>query len=252
MQKTNRIKSQLSLVILSTILTSFTGYSFAAEKKASNAPVFSVSYFREFAPSMSCSEIGNAISKSYQLKKQGKSKKDIYWAITPEDSTYIKQDFYTILIDVGMGADAKTYKNFTQACRENMGLYQELMDTQSKSLYDRVDAIYSTVYTEETRRYKPTLSLGNLLAKRMSKNIETSSYGTTKQDVVKKFVNDKSPGGLDEISNEINNLIAEDVIDLLYTKEIMGQSNTHPKNLMPSLYKVRAKFASELILKLTK
>ncbi len=248
MQKAKPIQRKLSTIILSTILISYTAYTSAAEKAEDEIPAFSVSFFRELAPSISCSEIGNAVSKAYLLKKQGKTKKDIYWDITPEDSTYIKQDFYTIMIDVGMGADEKTHKNFTQACRNNMETYQRLIDTQSQSLYDRVDGIYSTVYTQETRLYKPTFSIGNILTKRF----ETSRYGSSKSNVKKKFINDKSPGGLDEISNEINNLIAEEVIDLLYAQNIMNVSDKHPKNLMPSLYSVREKLAPELILKLTK
>ena len=72
-----------------------------------------------YGKTITCSEIGNSVSKAYQLKKKGKSKEDIYWEITPEDSTYIRQDIYTILIDVGMAADAENHKLFTEACRKN-------------------------------------------------------------------------------------------------------------------------------------
>lgn len=207
-----------------------------------NVPI-TISDYHTRGKKIHCSEIGNAISKAYTLKKQGKSKEDIYWAITPEDSSYAEQDVYTILIDVGMQADAKSYKSFTEACRNNPVTYQEIFDTQSKDLYTRLDMLYSMAYGKEFKNYRASLST--------SMRVSRYRYGGSRMDVKNAFINDESKGGLDGISNEINNLVYERAMEIIYDPKLMDESS-HPRKLMPSQEQLRRQMAPELVLKLEK
>lgn len=239
-------KMKLLLCVFPLILTGCAGYDLAGLIGGESTPKsdnLNIAAYRMYGKTITCSEIGNSVSKAYQLKKKGKSKEDIYWEITPEDSTYIRQDIYTILIDVGMAADSESHKLFTEACRKNIETYQSLYDDSSKSLYARVDLIYNFVYNQELKNYRASFS-GGLHA-------PMYRYGNSKNNTEYDFVRNKSRGGMDETSNEINNLIYEQMIEILYKPAYMGESR-HPGNIMPSLDSVRREMAPELVLKLVK
>lgn len=194
-----------------------------------------------YGKTLTCTQVGNSISKAYQLKKRGKNKEDIYWEITPDDSTYIEQDVYTLLIDIGMQSDDSSHKLFTEACRQNMELYQKNFDTQSKFLYTRVDMIYSTAYAKEFQNYRDSFKGRSGLYR----------YGRSKSDIRNVFVTNESKGGLDSVSNEINNLVAERAFEIIYAPKLMEQSE-YPTDLIPSLDRVRTQMAPDIVIKLVK
>lgn len=226
-----------------------TSLGFAKTKKFPAAVTSSsVSQYHHLGKSFSCKTLGDVVSKSYKMSKRGKSRDDIYWDLTPMDSTYAEQDLYQLLIGIGIdSATASNHTVFTEACRNNFGVYQSILDDQSVEHFKRVDFVYRTVYGEETRLYDEYL-------KREYSSMRTTShtYGGSKRDVVKVVVQNKSNGGLDEITNEINNLIVEDVLEMLYTPAMMKAYKESPEKVMPSLDTVRAKMAPELVLKLVK
>lgn len=223
-------KMKLLLCVFPLILTGCAGYDLAGLIGGESTPKsdnLNIAAYRMYGKTITCSEIGNSVSKAYQLKKKGKSKEDIY----------------TILIDVGMAADAENHKLFTEACRKNLETYQSLYDDSSKSLYARVDLIYNFVYNQELKNYRASFSGG--LHGPMYR------YGNSKNNTEYDFVRNKSRGGLDETSNEINNLIYEQMIEILYKPAYMGESR-HPGNIIPSLDSIRREMAPELVLKLVK
>lgn len=241
-----KLKPKILLLILPIAITGCATTDFTDLLGISSTPQslpFDAADYRQYGKPITCSEIGNAISKAYQLKTKGKNKEEIYWEITPEDSSYVQQDVYTIMIETGMSADAKTHKLFTQACQQNVETYQSIFDETSKDLYTRVDLLYSTAYGIELKAYRASLST--------SFRASRYYYGRSKMDIKRDFVNAESRGGLDNVSDEINKLVYEELIEILYKPEYIDASS-HPNKIMPSLDSVRMQMAPELILKVVR
>ncbi|MGO3890176.1 MAG: hypothetical protein ACTJHW_04280 [Paenalcaligenes sp.] len=241
-----KLKPKILLFILPIAITGCATTDFTDLLGLSSTPEsspFEPADYRQYGKPITCSEIGSAISKAYQLKTKGKNKEDIYWEITPEDSSYVQQDIYTILIETGMSADQKTHKLFTQACQQNLETYQSIFDGTSKDLYTRVDLLYSTAYGIELKAYRASLSTSFRAARYY--------YGRSKMDIKRDFVNAESRGGLDNVSDEINKLVYEELIEILYKPEFIDASR-HPNKIMPSLDSVRTQMAPELILRVVR
>lgn len=237
----NMIKKIKTILIPITICALFSGCEAVNDslavlygekpKPRFETPALPLESYKSLGSTMSCTQIGDAVKQTYKLAKKRMSDVDIYWEITPTNATYAQQDMYRALIQVGLEADDTSYTLFRQACNEYTATYQEVTNDIATTLYAYVDLIYRAAYLVEMEAHQ-----------------KGEPYGQTKNKVIESSVsvieNDHS-GVLDEVSRNINLMVLEETIRLIYPDNLMDvKSKSMP---MPSLDYVRRSMAPQLV-----